>query len=299
MDLDHIKEFIVLTKTENYLEAAENLFISQSTLSKHIKALEKELGVALFDRTTRQVTLSKAGQIYLDYAQQMVSLQHQCKTSLMNLKEAKEQNLSIGSIPIMAPYGITDLILGFKKDNVKINLTIVEAETKKLKQKLRDGECDLAFIRRTPDEVISPEDLVDFTIKSFTIDHLVVVLPINHPLADQVLIDLSDLKNEPFLLLQPKSVLYKLSVQACQKVGFTPDIVYTGKRAENIVDLVSKGMGVSLLMAKPVSYINTQNLVKVVPVLPHIETEIVIYYAKNRSLSKAASHFLEFIEHHT
>lgn len=100
MELNHVKEFIALTKTENYLEAAENLFTSQSSLSKHIKSLEAELGTTLFDRTTRQVKLN----------------------------EAEEQTLTIGSIPIMTPYSITDMLIDFKKANVKINLSIIEGE---------------------------------------------------------------------------------------------------------------------------------------------------------------------------
>ena len=71
--LNHVKEFIALTKTENYLEAAENLFTSQSSLSKHIKSLEAELGTTLFDRTTRQVKLNEAGKVFLKYAQQLVA----------------------------------------------------------------------------------------------------------------------------------------------------------------------------------------------------------------------------------
>ena len=295
MELNHIREFIALSKTENYLEAAENLFISQSSLSKHIKSLELELGVSLFDRTTRKVRLSEAGKVFLPYAQQIIDLQHQGKTSLMNLMEEEEQSLSIGTIPIMVPYGITDLILGFKQDNVRINLSIVEDEALKLKQKLREGACDLAFIRRTPDEVVAPEDSADFIIQSFTTDYLVAVLPNNHPLANQAVIDLAEVKNEQFLFLPPESLLHHLSLQACQEAGFTPNVTYTGNRAENIIDLVSKGIGISLLMAKPIAYINTQHLVKLVPVIPYVETEIVICYKKNAPLSKAASHFLEFI----
>lgn len=75
-------------------------------------------------------------------------------------------------------------------------------------------------------------------------------------------------------------MMHSISIQACHQAGFTPAIAYTGERAENIIDLVSKGMGISLLMSKPISYINTQNQVKLVPVLPHIETEIVIYSKK-------------------
>lgn len=179
-----MKEFIALTKAENYLEAAENLFISQSSLSKHIKSLEVELGTTLFDWTTRQVKLNEAGKVFLKYAQQLIDVQHQCNTALINLKEAKEQNLTIGSIPIMAPYGITDMLIDFKKANVKINLSIIEGETEQLKQKLQNDDCDLIFIRRLSGQKEVTEDLDDFSVINFTTDYLVAVLPNDHPLAN-------------------------------------------------------------------------------------------------------------------
>lgn len=184
MELNHVKEFIALTKTENYLEAAENLFISQSSLSKHIKSLEVELGTTLFDRTIRQLKLNEAGKVFLKYAQQLIDVQHQCNTALINLKEAEEQNLTIGSIPIMAPYGITDMLIDFKKANVKINLSIIEGETEQLKQKLRNDDCDLIFIRRLSGQKEVAEDLDDFAVINFTTDYLVAVLPNDHPLAN-------------------------------------------------------------------------------------------------------------------
>ena len=295
MELNHIKEFIVLAKTENYSDAAEKSFISQSSLSKHIQSLERELGVRLFDRTRRSVKLNDAGKIFLRYASQIVELQHQCNTELINFQDAKERHLTIGSIPLMAPYGITDILLEFKKRNVKINIKIIEGETQQLKEKIRNGACDLAFIRRFLPHKSQEEADVFSTIK-FTTDYLVAVLPRNHPLATEKAIELTELKDEEFLFLPPASVLYTLCLQACRQAGFTPKIAYTGKRAENIIDLVSKGMGISLLTAKPVAYINTQNLVSLVPVLPRLETEIVIYYKKDITLSKAASHFLDFIQ---
>ena len=83
MEIEYIKEFVVLAETENYLEAAESLFISQSTLSKHIKIIEKELDVQLFDRTTRKVHLNKYGKMFLKYAKEISHLQYLYKTAFI------------------------------------------------------------------------------------------------------------------------------------------------------------------------------------------------------------------------
>ena len=68
MDVERCKEFVVLAQTRNFLEASNQLFISQSSLSKHIKSLEKELGVTLLDRSTRKVELSSIGRVFLPFA---------------------------------------------------------------------------------------------------------------------------------------------------------------------------------------------------------------------------------------
>jgi len=75
MDINYFREFVILAQTGNFMEAAEILFCSQSTLSKHIKKMEREFGVSLFDRTTRNVEISKFGKLLLPYAQQITEIQ--------------------------------------------------------------------------------------------------------------------------------------------------------------------------------------------------------------------------------
>lgn len=290
MNIQHLKEFIQLAKTENYLEASELLFISQSTLSKHIQQLEKDLDISLFDRSTRKVKLSDAGRIFFNYALDIIEKQHQAKTELINLKNAEEHTLNIGSIPLMAPYHITDVLVSFRKSNPKISLNIQEGETNTLINLLKEKKLDLIFVREQ-----EPYHLEDLIRIPFTQDYLVAVLPNSHPRANQALINLYDLKSEDFLLLQPGSVLNRLSIEACQKAGFLPNVSYTGKRAENIIDLVEKGMGVSLLMQKPISTFVSGN-VKLVPVIPEVYSDICVYYRKHDLNNKIIQHFCEFLQ---
>lgn len=84
------------------------------------------------------------------------------------------------------------------------------------------------------------------------------VLPQAHRLAKSERITLSELADESFLFLNQGTVMYDLSVNACRNAGFEPSIAYTGKRAENILDLVKEGMGISLLMEKPITYLNSK-----------------------------------------
>jgi len=98
MEINYLKEFVILSQTGNFLEAADVLYSSQSALSKHIKRMEKELGVPLFDRTTRKVSISKYGQLLLPYAKQIVELQEKYTTVIISNLENDRETLTIGSI---------------------------------------------------------------------------------------------------------------------------------------------------------------------------------------------------------
>ncbi len=285
METAYLHEFLVLAETENYLSAADMLFISQSSLSKHIKSLEAELGTALFTRTTRKVVLTDQGRKFADCARQILDIQYGFLRDLETVAASGRQTLTIGSIPMMAPYRITDLIVNFQRENPACSIHLLEDESASLKEMLRKNQCDLAFIRE------EAEKESEFARFPFTSDHLVAILPVTHRLASEKSISLSQLAQESFLFLQPGSLLYDLSVSSCQGAGFTPNITYTGKRAENIIDLVEKGAGVSLLMEKPILSLKTPRTA-IVDITPVVTTRISIYYKKNIPLSAAAKQFM-------
>lgn len=289
MELNYIREFVVLAETESFLEASESLFISQSSLSKHIKALEKDLDLTLFDRSTRKVRLNEYGRTFLKYAKGIAHLQYQYQTALMNKHEKVYQTIALGSIPVMAPYCITDIIIKFKQENEKFAVNLIEGDSSELKMMLRQDKCELAFIRE------SKHSDDEFAKIPFTQDTLSVVLPAYHPLAKEKEIHIEQLQDEDFLLLQPNTMLYQICVEACHKAGFTPNIAFTGQRAENIIDLIEKGMGISLLMRKPIAYLSSTN-VKIIDIAPIITTDIKLYYKKEKALSLAAKHFIHCVQ---
>lgn len=289
-DISYLKEFTVLAEIGNYLKAADALFISQSSLSKHIKALEKELGLSLFERSTRSLKLTSYGQTLLPYARKIVNLHYQSTVALMNQMDAKQQVVSIGSIPSVAPYGITDQILRFQMENKNITVQLYEAESDQLLQMLRQNRFELAFIRDRHDE-----DSREFARIPFAEDHMAAVFRKNHPLARKSSVSLEELKDEKFLFLPPNSLMFNLCMKECKKAGFTPRVVYSGSRADTILDLVNKGMGSTLLMRKPIDF-SQRNDVAVVDIVPKITTQIQIYYKKDAVLSAASRHFIAALQ---
>ena len=293
MNTERCREFVVLAQTCNYLQAADQLFISQSSLSKHIKALERELGVELFSRTTRRVQLTEHGRVFLPFARKLASTAHDAEAALSYASDNERRIIDIGSIPVMVPYGITELLHRFEREHPNVRMRITEGEADQLKELMRKRLLDLAFIREWDGDVAHEGDDAEFAASEFAEDRLAAVLPAGHPLAMRPSIRLAELANEEFLLLPKGTVMNALITDACAAEGFVPEVRYRGTRAENIIDLVARGMGVSLLMRTPAAFL-TRAAVSIVDLEQPIVTKIRLYRLRDRELSSDARDFLEY-----
>jgi LysR family transcriptional regulator, transcription activator of glutamate synthase operon len=286
MEINYLKAFVVLAQTGNFMEAAEILFSSQSALSKHIKSLETELGVPLFERTTRKVKISHFGELLLPYARQIVEAHDEFSAALQSSLDTERETLTLGSIPALAQYNITDLLVTFKKTRPQSTINVIQAKSEELKEMLREKRIELAFIR------YAGETDEDITQIPYAEDVLAAVLPASHPLAGQKTIPLRMLAQESFLLIDKSTMLYRLSVRACKQSGFEPNVSYTDHRLENLFELIVKGMGVSLLM-KPLALYLSNPKIAIVDVTPVVSTSISLCHLSGLELSEPAKHFVQ------
>ena len=147
MDINYFREFVILAETKNYWAASERLFIGQSSLSKHIKTLEKSLGAALFDRTSRKVELTEFGKRMLPYAQSVAKLQYEYEAAAFNYLHEEKEILNIASIPVMAQYDITDILVKFQLDFPTVQINTFESDTLEVREWLLERKCELGFFR--------------------------------------------------------------------------------------------------------------------------------------------------------
>ena len=288
MELKYIREFVSLAETGSYFETAERLFITTSSLSRHIKALEEELGMPLFDRTTRKVVLNRHGRLFLPYAKQFVKIDDECTMAFEEEAMYSKDAIGIGSIPMMKAYGISDILRQYRQNNKNVIININEADSTPLAEMLRKGEIDFAFLRNRH---ISVEEFETIPISE---DHLLAVLPKAHPLAKQKTIAVSQLEGESLLLISKNSFMYKLCTDLCRSAGFQPKVVFTSQRAENLVELISQGTGIALLMSKPVDPILPEDLTHV-DIEPRVTTTVFLAYVKERKFNTACKRFLELV----
>lgn len=299
MEISYFREFVILAETKNYWAAADRLFIGESSLSKHIKTMEKQLGGALFDRTSRKVQLSEFGAALLPYAQSIAKLQDEYETAAFNFLNVGSESLTIACIPAMARYNITNILISFQKNYPKVQVHTLEEDTIYVRELLLEQKCDLGIYRDNETylghDPVKEGQLVKIP---YCEDQLVAVLPKSHPLAGQDRLELNQLKDEFFSLIRKDTMPYTLCVQACREAGFTPKILFTSHNLDAVLDMVTQGGCVSLLFANHVAYpvdsvLSVEPPFAVVPVTPDIRTTIYLSYMKDVPLSRSAKAFIE------
>lgn len=299
MDISYFKEFVILAETQNFWAAADRLFMGQSTLSKHIKSLETQLGAPLFDRTSRKVTLTEFGARMLPYAQSIAKLQYEYEADAFNYLHEGNETLEIGSIPAMAQYDITNLLVDFQTAYPGIRIRTQEADTMVLREWLLERKCEIAFLRDSVAYLAHDPDKESRLVKvPFCQDNLVAVLPKGHPLAGMPSIELAQLQEESFSLLSKDTMPYTLCMRVCRDAGFVPKVVFNSHNLENVLDMVTQGSCVALLFSEHVNYpidsvLSIAPPFAVVPIVPVIQTTLYLTYLKDAPLSPAAEHFID------
>lgn len=246
MEIEQLKYFLAVVKYKNFSIAADELCISQSSLSKRLKALEDELGAELIDRATKTVTLS--GEEVVKFAEDVISRYDDMKLKIKKYSNLEEGHIILGMSQIANCQGLIGLIAMFQKQHPGIKISFVEKKTKELIMLLRENKIDVAFILTN-----STED-TSFKVYPLIKDEYVLVTDIKHPLAKNKFINLSEAANEKFILLDSNSGMHDTPIEACKKAGFDPSILNENDQIDTILDFVSEGFGVSLLMNNSVNY---------------------------------------------
>ena len=146
MDISVVREFLVLSQTLNYSAASRQLYISQPVLSRHIMALEEELGAKLFTRNRRSVRLTEAGNIFLKSAQEMLTSYETARTGIRNLESGYESTMRVGYVhPTTVDY-LPAACAKFHEQNPDTHITLLSRNVEDIIADVRDGIIDLGYV---------------------------------------------------------------------------------------------------------------------------------------------------------
>lgn len=290
MNLYHLRYFITLAHLEHYTKAAEELMITQPSLSHAISLLEKELGVSLFEKEGRNVVLTKYGKMFLsDVEKSLETLDSSTKT--LKMISAGEGRIDLAFLRTLGTDFVPELTGSFLQAHKEkiIKFHFHTGVTADIIQGLKERKYDIAFCSK-----LEKEQSIEFT--PISRQELVVIVPKDHPLADKNTIDLVETLPYPQILFTKKSGLRPIVDNLFRQIGEQPKVAYEVEEDQVIAGLVSNNFGIAV--SPNMSILNFMN-VKVLQIAnPSPERMFYLAVMKDKYLAPAVQEFKNFVIEH-
>lgn len=250
MELKQLRYFVAVAEELSFSRAAERLHMTQPPLSAQIRGLEEDLGVQLFERSTRSVCLTAAGELFLDEMRLLLSQLEQSVRAARRVGHGEVGRLALGFVPSAASETLPPLLKAFREGFPDVDVSLHEMNPVQLVQALHERRVDAAFFYLPPGD-IPPFGDADLDSKPVSREPLVVALPEGHPLTARRRIDLKTLAGEPLILVAAHrgSGLRDIILEQCRKANFMPDVVQEATLIQTIGGLVASGVGLALVPA--------------------------------------------------
>lgn len=287
MNLNHLSYFRVLAQLEHYTKAANELSITQPSLSHAMAALEKELGAYLFEKDGRNIKLTKYGKIYFEYVDRALNELDKGERKIKELTNVSTGSVELGYIYTLGPKFVPTLIKEFSSDekNKEIKFLLGQGTTKNLIEDLKEEKYDIVFCSH-----MEGETEVDFT--PIANEELVLIVSNEHPLAKEEEIDLSKVSEYPFIFFSKKSGIRKLIENLFYEVNVNPNIICEVEENNAVAGLVEINYGIAVV--PKISSLKYYN-VKVLPIVnPSHERFIYMATLKNKYITPSVNLFKNF-----
>jgi len=287
VELRHLEYFMVLCEELHFTRASEKLGISQPTLSHQIKALENEVGINLFDRRGKKISLTEAGSV----------LRNQCGKIMSNVKSTYEQinelkyfgksNLIVGTLSGEINYLVAQTLSEFHKMFPNINIKLIVSDggiQDVLHNKLDMVITDLPF----------DEDQVR-TVPLYK-EEFYLVVPKNHELAERDKIDLEEIGKYRLIICLQNHHCRQIIDKAFQSLGINLTPIIESNTIESILSLVRDGVGFSILSKTLLSLYKEENIHRLLIVNPNLYRRIGIVYHKDKHLGHSGSRIINLLQ---
>ena len=262
MDLLKIQAFLYASESLSFSEAAKQMHLSQSTISHHIKALENEFGVALFDRTGQGIHLTEAGRLLLPWARKLLRDSFEIQEMMNSIQDKIVGHLRIACSTTSGKYILPQLAARFRNRYPWVKVTILSCTSAHVVPRLLEDEANLGVISRE-----SFEDGLE--AQEFFTDDVVLIIPNDHPWTLRDLIEPSDLLDAPMILRETTSGTRQVLLTELGKYDIHLDDLNTFLEvgnAEAIIETVKAGFGVSFVSRLAAACAIQQRQIALVPV---------------------------------
>ncbi len=292
LNMKQLQIFISVAKEKNFTKAASLLYMTQPAISWQIKSLEKDLGVNLFERGDRSVTLTDAGQVFFTYAKKIVNDFEQALAAMDEIKGFQRGNLVIGASTIPGEYILPRLIGGFKKQYPGINISLEIADTAKVIKSILADEVHLGVIGAKVEE-----DRLSF--KPMLKDELILIAPPGHFLIQQETINLNDLIEIPFVMRENGSGTRKAIEECWLASGLKLEemkVIMELGSTRAVISAVEAGLGVSIVSIwSAEDALNLERICQIPLNNTHFQRHLYIANRQDREIGHLRVKFIDFL----
>lgn len=291
MEMSQLKYFVSAASIGNFTLASYENNISQSSFSKQIMSLENELGIKLFERKKRNIVLTPAGTQFLEYAYRMLNTYDEMITGMESFSTYQTLPVRIASIPVMLPYSLENIIFQIKQEMPELFFSISELpESTYVLTSLRREECDFAVLRTN---FLSPDI---YKIYPVVEDHLSVILPSYHPLADCRTISVKALENDTFIMPPKATDLRLISEKACIYAGFRPNVGYiTSGNIDLTLRIVEEQNMVYMAFENVINYYRNEKS-RIIPLKESISSWTAFVTLRKKTFPGPTQKIIKFLE---
>jgi len=293
IDFRHLETFCRVADLKSFSKAADDLFLTQPTISGHILSLEHSLSLRLFDRTGREVRLTKAGEVFLRYASKILSSRKDLLNALSEYSQGIRGELSLGASTIPGEYLLPKLMGHFKKEHPHFTLSLKIADTKEVAQLVLEGDVEYGMIGGKLNHNF-------LHYEKYEEDEIIVVAPSGHPLTKKKKADLTDLLKEPWIIREEGSGTQMAVEKGLRKKGKSLkqfNVVMEMGSTSAVKEGVKAGLGLAFISKRAVEEELKQGLFSRIHVegIDPISRQLYIVSHRGRTLSPIGMEFLRFL----
>jgi DNA-binding transcriptional LysR family regulator len=293
MDLRRLEIFAKVAELGSFSRAAEALYLTQPTVSEHVRALEDELGVQLLDRLGRGAAATRAGELLLGYARRILALAAEARQAVDQFQGRMSGELIVGGSTIPGEYVLPGLMAEFRAKYPDVSITLLIGSSRQVATWLEEGRVEVGIVGARPaSRALESRELMS--------DELVVVVGAGHGWATRRSVTLSDVRSEPMIVRERGSGSRDALEQALKRAGTDLGdfrVVAEMGSTQAIKQAVRAGVGIAIISQRAVDLECRANLVACLRIDDlTITRAFSIVSSRERSRSPLAQAFLEFIE---
>jgi len=284
MELRQLEYFQMASRLKNITRAAERLRVSQPNITVAVKKLEAELGIQLFDRSQKQLSLTPEGAVFLNRIELALRNIQDAVVEVNDYKQLQKGTIKIGIPSMIGAYLFPKIFSSFQRRYSHLDIYLYEEGSMAIREQLERDELDFGIV------IISGASQ-NLQLLPMSTNQILACVPPQSPLAEQSSVAFSDLEDTDLIMLKEGSYLRNLVLQKLKTANIDPNIVLESNQIETIKGLVASDVGAAFLLDVIVH--DTPNI-KTLPLTEPLFVDIGLAWKKDRYISRAAQSFIDF-----